>query len=115
MPRKFGKINKEKFRRLLKGREEIEKETLLETESSATQRRRRSTAQRKTANTALQIERRSKSTAQPQDAREVPIDRWTSGLNMPIEGNSLSMKDLGIDLLIIDEYLKEQQIQELSS
>src|ERR1044071_9352426 len=59
--RKFGKMNKETFNWLLKGREEIEGETLLTAESSATQRRRRSTAQRK---------RRSKSTAQPQDAED---------------------------------------------
>src|ERR1044072_3265733 len=56
-PREFGKMNKETFERLLKGREEIEGETLLMAESSATQRRRsKSTAQWK---------RRSKSTAQP--------------------------------------------------
>ena len=46
---------------------------------------------------------------------EVPIDGWTSGLNMLIEGDSLSMKDLGIDLSIIDGYLEEQQIYGLSS
>ena len=88
---------------------------LLEAESSATQRRRRSTAQKKTANTAPQIERRSKSTAQPQDAEEVPIDKWTSGLDMPIEGDSLSMKDLRMDLSIIEGYPEEQQTQGLSS
>src|ERR1043165_8075901 len=65
-PREFGKINKETFNWFLKGREEIEGETLLTAESSATQRRRRSTAQRK---------RRSKSTAQPQDAEGVPRNR----------------------------------------
>ena len=36
-PREFGKMNKDTFERLLKGREEIEGETLLEAESSATQ------------------------------------------------------------------------------
>jgi hypothetical protein len=87
----------------------------LEAESSATQRRRRSTAQRKTANTAPQIERRSNSTAQPQDAEEVPIEEWTSGLDMPIEGDSLSIKDLGMDLSIIEGYPEEQQTQGLSS
>ena len=89
-PREFGKMIQDKFERLLKGREEIEEETLLEAESSVTQKR------------------RSKSTAQSQDAKEVPIDGWTSGLDMPIEGDSLSMEDLGIDLSIIDGYLEEQ-------
>ena len=80
---------------------------LLEAESSPrTRRRSRNTAQRK---------RRSKSTAQPQDAEEVLIDRWTSGLDMPIEGDSLSMKDFRIDLSIIEGYPKEQQTQGLSS
>src|ERR1044072_3246053 len=79
---------------------------LLEAEPSVTQKRRRSTAQGK---------RRSKSTAQPQEAEEVPNDRWTSGLNMPIEGDSLSMKDLGMDLSIIDGYPEEQQTYGLSS
>src|ERR1044072_6208965 len=78
---------------------------LLKAESSTTWKRRKRTAQRK---------RRSKSTAQPQDAEEVPIDGWTSGLDMPIEGDSLSMEDLGIDLSIIEGYLEEQQIQGLS-
>ena len=62
-----------------------------------------------------QKKRRSKSTAQPQDAKEVSIDGWTSGLDMPIEGNSLSMENLEMDLSIIEGYLKEQQTQELSS
>src|ERR1043165_7183236 len=88
---------------------------MLEAESSATQRRRRSTAQGKTANTTPQIERRSKSTAQPQDAEEVPIDEWTFGLDMPIEGDSLSMEDLGMDLSIIEGYPGEQQTYGLSS
>src|ERR1044072_6053135 len=80
---------------------------LLEAEPSVTQKRRsKSTAHR---------ERRSKSTAQPQDAEEVPIDGWTSRLDMPIEGDSLSMKDLGIDLSIIDGYPEEQQTHGLSS
>src|ERR1044072_5661683 len=80
---------------------------LLEAEPSVTQERRsRSTAQRK---------RRSKSTAQPQNAEEVPIDGWTSGLDMPMEGDSLSMEDLGIDLSIIDGYPEEQQTYGLSS
>src|ERR1044072_74111 len=79
---------------------------LLEAESPVMQKRRRRTAQR---------ERRSKSTAQPQEAEEVPIDRWTSGLDMPIEGDSLSMKDLGMDLSIIDGYPEEQQTYGLSS
>ena len=61
------------------------------------------------ANTMPQRKRRSRSTAQPQDAKEVPIDRWTFELDMPIEGDSLSMKDLGMDLSIIDGYLEEQQ------
>ena len=98
-------MNRHKYRLLLKGREEIEGETLLEAESLPRKRRRRNTAQK---------ERRSKSTAQPQDAEEVPIDRWTSGLNMPIEGDSLSMEDLGMDLSIIDEYSGEQQTHGLS-
>jgi len=79
---------------------------LLEAESSVTQRRRRSTAQRK---------RRNKSTAQPQEVEEVPIDRWTSGLDMPIEGDSLSIEDLGMDLSIIEGYPGEQQTYGLSS
>src|ERR1044072_3780492 len=80
---------------------------LLEAEPSVTQKRRsRSTAQRK---------RRSKSTAQLQDVEEVPIDGWTSGLDMPIEGDSLSMEDLGMDLSIIDGYPEEQQTYGLSS
>src|ERR1044071_3856455 len=94
-PREFGKMNKDTFERLLKGREEIEGETLLTAESSATQRRRRSTAQRK---------RRSKSTAQPQNTED-----------MPIEGDSLSMKDFGMDLSIIEGYPGEQQTCGLSS
>ena len=64
---------------------------------------------------ATQKKRRSKSTAQPQDVEEVPIDGWTSGLNMPIEGDSLSIEDLGMDLSIIDGYPEEQQTQGLSS
>src|ERR1044071_1527210 len=72
----------------------------------ATQRRRRSTAQRK---------RCSKSTAQPQDAKGVPRNRRTPGLDMPIEGDSLSMKDFGMDLSIIEGYSEEQQTQGLSS
>src|ERR1043165_7779457 len=80
---------------------------LLEAEPSVTQERRSgSTAQRK---------RRSRSTAQPQDAEEVPIDGWTSGLDMLIEGDSLSMEDLGMDLSIIDGYPGEQQTYGLSS
>src|ERR1043165_1831339 len=80
---------------------------LLEVEPSVTQKRRsRSTAQRK---------RRSKSTAQPQKEEEVLIDGWTSGLDMPIEGDSLSMEDLGMDLSIIDGYPGEQQTYGLSS
>ena len=70
------------------------------------ERRKKDTAHKK---------RRSKSTAQSQKAEEVPIDGWTSELDMPIEENSLSMKDLGMDLSIIDEYPVEQQIHELSS
>ena len=100
-------MTKDRFERLLKGREEIEGETLLEAEPSVTRKRRsRSTAQRK---------RRSKSTVQPQDAEEMPIDGWTSGLDMPIEGDSLSMEDLGMDLSIIEGYPEEQQTQGLSS
>src|ERR1044072_2791559 len=80
---------------------------LLEAEPSVTQKRRSgSTAQKK---------RRSKSTAQPQDAEEVPINGWTSGLDMPIEGDSLSMEDLGIDLSIMNGYPEEQQTYGLSS
>ena len=79
---------------------------VLATESSATQRRRRSTAQGK---------RRSKSTAQPQDAEGVPRNRRTPGLDMPIEGNSLSMEDFGMNLSIIKGYPVEQQTQGLSS
>src|ERR1044071_6400644 len=105
-PREFGKMNKNTFNRLLKGREEIEGETLLTAESSATQRRCRSTAQRK---------RRSKSTAQPQDAEGVPRNRRTPGLDMLIEGDSLSMGDFGTDLSMIEEYPIEQQTQGLSS
>jgi hypothetical protein len=40
----------------------------------------------------------------------VPIDEWTSGLNMPIEEDSLSIENLGMDLSIIDGYSGEQQI-----
>ena len=80
---------------------------MLEAESSpGTGRRRKNTAHGK---------RCSKSTAQLQDAEEVPIDGWTSGLDMLIEGDSLSMEDLGIDLSIIDGYLEEQQTYGLSS
>src|ERR1044072_8517656 len=80
---------------------------LLEAEPSVTQKRRsRSTAHK---------ERRSKSTAQPQEAEEVPIDGWTSGLDMPIEGDSLSMEDLGMDLSIMNGYPEEQQTYGLSS
>ena len=43
------------------------------------------------------------------------IEGWTSGLDMQIEGDSLSMKDLGMDLSIIEGYLGEQQTQRLSS
>ena len=43
------------------------------------------------------------------------IDRWTSGLDMPIEGDSLSMEDLGMDLSIIDGYPGKQQTYGLSS
>ena len=91
-------MTKNRFERLLKGREEIEGETLLEVEPSVAQEKRRSTAQRK---------RCSRSTAQSQDAEEVPINGWTSGLDMPIEGDSLSMEDLGIDLSITDGYSGE--------
>ena len=45
----------------------------------------------------------------------MPIDGWTSGLDMPIEGDSLSMEDLGMDLSIIDGYSEEQDIKGLSS
>src|ERR1043165_5214409 len=79
---------------------------VLTAESSATQRRSRSIAQRK---------RRSKSTAQPQDAEGVPRNRRTPGLDMPIEGDSLSMEDFGMDLSIIEGYPEEQQTQGLSS
>ena len=81
----------------------------------AIQRRCRSTAQRKTANTVPQIENRSNSTAQLQDTEEVPIDRWTSGLNMLTEGDSLSMEDLEMDLSVLNGYSEEQQTQGLSS
>src|ERR1043165_7306451 len=37
------------------------------------------------------------------------------GLDMPIEGDSLSIEDLGMDLSIIDGYPGEQQTQGLSS
>ena len=80
--------------------------TLLKARSSGKERRSKKTAQKK---------RRSKSTAQPQDAEEVPIDGWTSGLDMPIEGDSLSMEDLGMDLSIINGYPEEQQTYGLSS
>ena len=53
------------------------------------------------------MKRRSKSTAQPQNKGEVPIEGWTSGLDMPIEGDSLSMEDLEIDLSIIEGYSEE--------
>src|ERR1044071_3062648 len=79
---------------------------LLTAESSATQRRRRSTAQGK---------RRSKSTAQLQDAEGVPRNRRTPEMDMPIEGDSLSMEDFGMDLSIIEGYPVEQQTQGLSS
>ena len=80
---------------------------MLEAESlSGIERRRRNTAHRK---------RRSKSTAQPQEAEEVPIDGWTSGLDMLIEGDSLSMKDLGIDLSIIDGYPGVRRCTDLAS
>src|ERR1043165_1533099 len=106
-PREFGKMTQDRFERLFKGREEIEGKILLEAEPSDTQERRsRSTAHKK---------RRSKSTAQPQDAEEVSIDGWTSGLDMPIKGDSLSMEDLGMDLSIIDRYPEEQQTYGLSS
>src|ERR1044071_5273210 len=98
-PREFGKMNKDTFNRLLKGREEIEGETLLTAESSATQRRRRSTAQRK---------RYSKSTAQPQDTEGVPRNRRTPGLDTPIERDSLSIEDFGMDLSINQGYPREQ-------
>ena len=92
-------MNKRKFNRLLKGREEIEGEILLMAESSGIQRRRsKSTAQRK---------RRSKSTAQPQDTEGVLGNRRTPGLDMPIEGDSLSMEDFGMDLSIIEGYPEE--------
>ena len=45
----------------------------------------------------------------------MPIDRWTSELDMPIEENSLSMKNLEMDLSIIEGYTEEQQCQGLSS
>ena len=80
---------------------------MLEAESSTIQERySRNTAQRK---------RRSKSTAQPQDAEGVPRNRRTPGLDMPIEGDSLSMEDFGMDLSIIEGYPDEQQTQRLSS
>ena len=79
---------------------------LLEAETTATQRRRSKTVHRK---------RRSRNTVQPQEAEEVPIDGWTSELDMLIEGNSLSMEDLGMDLSIIEGYLGEQQTCGLSS
>ena len=44
----------------------------------------------------------------------MPIDRWTSGMDMPIEGDSLSMKDLGMNLSIIEGYSEKQQTQRLS-
>src|ERR1044072_450770 len=78
---------------------------VLTAESSATQRRHRSTAQRK---------RRSKSTAQLQDVEGVSRNRRTPGLDMPIEGDSLSMEDFGMDLSIIEGYPEEQQTQGLS-
>ena len=69
---------------------------LLTAEFSAIQRRRsKSTAQRK---------RRSKSTVQSQDAEGVPRNRRTPGLDMPIKGDLLSMKDFGMDLSIIEGY-----------
>ena len=52
---------------------------------------------------------------QPQDAKEVPIVGWTSEMDMLIEGDSLSMKDLGMDLSIMNGYPGEQQTQGLSS
>src|ERR1043165_5183368 len=77
---------------------------LLTAESSDTQRRRRSTAQRKsTMRIQSHRKRRSKSTAQPQNAED-----------MPIEGDSLSMKDFGMDLSIIKGYPEEQQTYGLS-
>src|ERR1043165_2315988 len=79
---------------------------VLTAESSATQRRSRSIAQRK---------RRSKSTAQSQDVEGVPRNRRTPELDMPIEGDSLSMEDFGMDLSIIEGYPEEQQTQGLSS
>src|ERR1044071_1537779 len=75
----------------------MEGETLLTGEPSATQRR------------------RSKSTAQPQDAEGVSGNRRTPGLDMLIEGDSLSIEDFGMDLSIIEGYPVEQQTQGLSS
>src|ERR1044072_3382805 len=73
-PREFSKMNKDTFKRLLKGREEMEGETLLTGEPSGTQRRRRSTAQRKsTMRIQSHRKRRSNSTAQPQNAEDMPI------------------------------------------
>ena len=80
---------------------------LLKAESSSrTERRRKNTVHKK---------RRSKSTAQPQDAEGVSGNRRTPGLDMPIEGDSLSMEDFGMDLSIIEGYPVEQQTQGLSS
>ena len=66
-----------------------------------------STKPKKRSKNTAQKERRSKSTVQLPDAKEVPIDGWTSGLDMPIKEDSLSMKDLEIDLSIIEEYPEE--------
>src|ERR1044071_4148794 len=68
-----------------------------------------------TAESSATQRRRSKSTAQPQDAEGVPGNRRTPGLDMPIEGDSLSMEDFGMDLSIIEGYPVEQQTQGLSS
>src|ERR1044071_448392 len=65
-PREFGKMTKDRFERLFKGREEIEGETLLEAESTPRKKRH--------SKGTVQRERRSKSIAQPQDAEEVPIN-----------------------------------------
>ena len=78
---------------------------MLTAESSATQRRRRSIAQRKmTKRIQSHIESRSNSTAQPQNAKDILI-----------EGDSLSIEDFGMDLSIIEGYPGEQQTCGLSS
>src|ERR1044071_5920276 len=94
LSREFGKMTKERFQRLLKGQEEIEGETLLEAKPSTNiESRNKNIAQQESRNenteqqesrngNTAQRKRRSKSTAQPQDVKEVPRNRRTSGLNM---------------------------------